>query len=216
MRNAAHSGHLPTLNEQSARSVGRSTHAVLDPAGAGDELDNAGYGGMRAIGFHGTSDEAARRILSSGFEISRNEYDWLGDGAYFFQDAPARALEWARQRFGDDAAVVGAEIDLDDCIDLLDLPWHLQVARAYPRLIIALKERGHPLPRQTAGAHRVDRSLMNYLIDRLMDRGITAGSVRAAFAEGEPAFPGSALLNRAHVQIAVRSPSAILRSWRDA
>ena len=36
---------------------------------------------MRAIGFHGTSEEAARRILTSGFEISRNEYDWLGDGA---------------------------------------------------------------------------------------------------------------------------------------
>lgn len=67
---------------------------------------------MRAIGFHGTSAGAAQRILSTGFEISRNEYDWLGDGAYFFQDAPVRALEWARQRFGDDAAVLGAEIDL--------------------------------------------------------------------------------------------------------
>jgi hypothetical protein len=171
---------------------------------------------MRAIGYHGTSAGAAQRILSSGFEISRNEYDWLGDGAYFFQDAPARALEWARNRFGDAAAVVGAEIDLANCIDLLDLPWHLEVARAYPRLVAALKQSGHPLPRQTAGAHRVDRSLMNYLIDRLMDRGITASSVRAAFAEGEPAFPGSALLNRAHVQIAVRSSSVILRSWRDA
>ncbi|HEU4883856.1 MAG TPA: hypothetical protein VFT45_16470 [Longimicrobium sp.] len=51
---------------------------------------------MRAIGYHGTSAEAARRILSSGFEISRNEYDWLGDGAYFFQDAPLRAREWAK------------------------------------------------------------------------------------------------------------------------
>ena len=67
---------------------------------------------MRAIGFHGTSAEAARRILSTGFEISRNEYDRLGDGAYFFQDAPARALGWARRRFGDDAAVIGAEMTL--------------------------------------------------------------------------------------------------------
>ncbi|HEU0302829.1 MAG TPA: hypothetical protein VFR37_25430 [Longimicrobium sp.] len=48
---------------------------------------------MRAIGFRGTSVQPARRILSTGFEPSRNEYDWLGDGAYFFQDAPARALE---------------------------------------------------------------------------------------------------------------------------
>lgn len=65
---------------------------------------------MRAIGFHGTSTRAAERILASGFQISRNEYDWLGDGAYFFQDAPERALEWARARFGDEVAVIGAEI----------------------------------------------------------------------------------------------------------
>jgi hypothetical protein len=73
---------------------------------------------MRAIGFHGTSVERAERILAHGFEASRNDYDWLGDGAYFFQDALGRAREWA-QRFGSQAAVIGAEIDLDDCLDLL-------------------------------------------------------------------------------------------------
>lgn len=171
---------------------------------------------MRATGFHGTSAEAAQRILSTGFEISRNEYEWLGDGAYFFQDAPARAMEWARQRFGDDAAVIGAEIELGDCIDLLDVPWHAQIAIAYPQLLVALEEKGHLPPRQSVGAHRLDRSVMNYLVDRLTDNGTTVDSVRAAFAEGEPPFPGSALLNRAHVQIAVRSSRAILRSWRIA
>ncbi len=116
---------------------------------------------MRAIGFHGTSAEAAQRILSAGFEISRNEYDWLGDGAYFFQDAPARALEWARQRFGDDAAVVGAEIDLEDCIDFLDVEWQEEVKRAYGRYRALLEQEGRPLPRQTRGAHRLDRSVIN-------------------------------------------------------
>jgi hypothetical protein len=32
--------------------------------------------------------------------------------------------------------------------------------------------------------------------------------------EGEPLFPGSALWSRAHVQIAVRDPGAILHVWR--
>ncbi len=169
---------------------------------------------MRAIGFHGTSEEAAQRILSSGFEISRNEYDWLGDRAYFFQDAPARALEWARRRFGDDAAVIGAEIDLTDCIDLLDVPWHAQIAGAYPRFRAELEQRGLPIPRQSAGAHRLDRRVMNYLVGLLGNTGAAVNCVRAAFAEGEPAFPGSALLNRSHVQIAVRTPHAILRAWQ--
>jgi hypothetical protein len=171
---------------------------------------------MRAIGFHGTSAEAARRILSTGFEISRNEYDWLGDGAYFFQDAPARALEWAWQRFGSDAAVIGAEIDLDDCIDLLDVPWHNPLAKAYPRYKAELEQQGIPLPRQSAGAHRLDRRVMNYLIGLLETEGSVVNCVRAAFAEGASAFPGSALLNRSHVQIAARTSRVIVRSWKAA
>lgn len=163
---------------------------------------------MRAIGFHGTSVEAAERILAGGFEISRNDYDWLGDGAYFFQDAPVRALEWARQRFGEAAAVVGAEIDLRDSVDLLDIPWHKEIAGAYPRYRADLERGGLSLPRQSAGAHRLDRSVMNYLIGLLGIKGTIVSCVRAAFAEGEPAFPGSALLSRSHVQIAVRSPGA--------
>ena len=37
---------------------------------------------------------------------------------------------------------------------------------------------------------------------------------RAAFAEGAPAFPGSALYDRTHVQIAVRDVSLIENVWR--
>ncbi len=171
---------------------------------------------MRAIGFHGTSVQAARRILSTGFQPSRNEYDWLGDGAYFFQDAPARALEWARQRFGADAAVVGAEIDLDDCIDLLDISWHAVIERSYADLILRLETSAQPVPRQTSGAHRLDRAVINHTAGLLQGHGIPVRTVRAAFMEGKPLFSGSALWDRAHVQIAVRDPGAILRIWRAA
>jgi hypothetical protein len=169
---------------------------------------------MRAIGYHGTSVAAAQRILASGFEPSRNDYDWLGDGAYFFQDAPVRAMEWARQRHGPDAAVVAAEIDLADCMDLLDIPGHAQVARTYTRYRAELEERRLPLPRQSPGAHRLDCAVLNYLSDVLKDEGVPIQSIRAVFTEGNATFRGSALLDLSHVQIAVRNPSAILRSWR--
>jgi hypothetical protein len=170
--------------------------------------------GMRAIGFHGTSTEAAQRILSSGFEISRNEYDWLGDGAYFFQDAPLRAWEWARQRFGPDAAVIGADIDVSDCIDLLDIPWERLVVSAFNRYTEQLVRSGLPIPKQSHGAHRLDRGVLNYLVDGMVEDGMMVRSVRAVFPEGEPMYPGSALLTRAHVQIAVRERTAIVRTWR--
>lgn len=171
---------------------------------------------MRAIGFHGTSTEAAQRILSSGFEASRNDYDWLGDGAYFFQDAPVRAMEWARQRFGEQAAVVGAEIDLDDCMDLLDIPWERVIERSYADLLLRLESSGESIPRQTSGAHRLDRAVLNHTMGLLHRAGIGVRTVRAAFVEGKPLFPGSALWSRAHVQIAVRDAGAVLRTWRAA
>jgi hypothetical protein len=169
---------------------------------------------MGAIGFHGTSTEAARRILSGGFEISRNEYDWLGDGAYFFQDAPVRAMEWARERFGKEAAVIGAEIDLADCIDLLDIPWEQAIVRTFQRYLGHLTRSGIPIPRQSQGAHRLDRGVLNYLVDGLAHDGRKIRSVRAVFPEGEPMYPRSALLTRAHVQIGVRDLTAIVRTWR--
>jgi hypothetical protein len=171
---------------------------------------------MRAIGFHGTSVEAAQRILSSGFQLSRNEYDWLGDGAYFFQDAPVRAGEWARQRFGEQAAVIGAEIDLVDCMDLFDARWHDVIRGAYSDMVRRLTKEGHPLPSQTVGAHRLDRAVINRTVGALHDRGIQVRAVRAGFIEGEPLFPDSALWSQTHIQIAVRDPSAIVRVWRAA
>ena len=169
---------------------------------------------MRATGFHGTSIESAERILTHGFRISRNDYDWLGDGAYFFQDAPTRAREWAVERFGSSAAVIGAQIGLDGCIDLLDADWRVVLQVSYSDLLERLRRQGRTLPRQTSGAHRLDREVVNHCAALLESRGTAVRSVRAAFVEGEPLFPGSALWSQAHVQIAVRNPAAIQRLWR--
>jgi hypothetical protein len=168
---------------------------------------------MRAVGFHGTSIERAERILAHGFEISRNDYDWLGDGAYFFQEAPVRAMEWARLRFGTEAAVVGAEIDLDGCLDLLDIRWQEVLAAAHRSFRARAERLGLSLPVQSSGAHRLDRVVINYAVDVLAEDGLKVRSVRAAFEEGPPIFSGSALRARSHVQIAVRDPLAVSRTW---
>ncbi|HET7464948.1 MAG TPA: hypothetical protein VFJ82_27135 [Longimicrobium sp.] len=178
-----------------------------------NHFENLGYR-MRVIGYHGTSGEGAERILAHGFQLSRNDYDWLGDGAYFFQDSPARALEWARERFRESAAVLGAEIDLDGCLDLLDPEWNTVIQEAYTDLVSRIGRMGQRLPRQSPGAHRIDRAVVNHAVGLLQLRGVEVRSVRAAFIEGEPLFPGSALWSRAHVQVAVRDPGAIVALWR--
>jgi hypothetical protein len=56
--------------------------------------------------------------------------------------------------------------------------------------------------------------VINRTVKLLGREGIRVRSVRSAFIEGEPLFPGSALWSRAHVQIAVRDAAAIARVWR--
>ena len=162
-----------------------------------------------ARGFHGTSVEAARRILAEGFRPSANTPDWLGDGIYFWQDAPLRAQEWATTRFGHSSAVIAATIDLEGCLDLLDIAWQQAITNAYEDFMALMGRLREPPPRQTEGAHRLDREIVNFLVGGLAADGNRVRSVRAAFSEGEPLFPGSAFTKRAHVQIAVRDLTAI-------
>lgn len=168
---------------------------------------------MIVIGYHGTCREYSRKILSDGFELSRNEYDWLGDGIYFFQDAPNHAMEWAKKVHGKKSVVLATEINLAECMDLIDLPWANFLADIHDNFLYTLKENSIQIPRQTNGAHRLDRSVINFAIKTLEESSIKISSVRAAFLEGNPVYPNSALFEKSHIQIAVREQSIIQKVW---
>ena len=164
-------------------------------------------------GYHGTSRDRLAIIAKEGFRVSENDYDWLGTGIYFFQDAPHRAREWATARHGQSGVVLGAEIEPADCMNLLDTEWFSFLNDAYNGFLEHCKRSGRLLPVQRGGAHRLDRAVIDYACGALQQAGRTIRSVRAAFSEGAPVFPKSALFSLAHVQIAVRDPSAIRRVW---
>lgn len=52
---------------------------------------------LQALGYHGTTLEAAKKIITDGFRPSSNPWEWLGHGIYFWQDAPNRARDWAKE-----------------------------------------------------------------------------------------------------------------------
>ena len=166
------------------------------------------------VGYHGTSDQAAQAVVRDGFRLSQNSYDWLGDGVYFFQDALIRAWEWADAHHPDEPAVIGAELDLIGCMDLLDAAWNPLLSDAHDAYIRLLKESGRTPPAQTGGAHPLDREVINYAIEVISRHGIEITCVRGAFVEGRPVYPDSALYDRTHVQISVRDVSkCIRRTW---
>jgi hypothetical protein len=76
---------------------------------------------IEVYGYHGTSQTKAASILKNGFLASDNDYNWLGTGIYFFQDAPMRAKQWAIEQHPQEPAVICARIQLDNCIDLFDV-----------------------------------------------------------------------------------------------
>ena len=53
------------------------------------------------IGFHGCDQSVGEAILRGEvtyLELSRNDYDWLGSGVYFWEGNPKRALQFAQER----------------------------------------------------------------------------------------------------------------------
>ena len=163
---------------------------------------------IRIFGYHGTSEEKANSILIDGFLASDNDYDWLGKGVYFFQDAPVRAMQWAIQQHSPNPAVICSVIRLDNCIDLLDVKWFPPLKNLYSSFREQYRIANLPLPQQNSirsKAHRLDCEFFNYTTQMLRDRGQDIEAIRAVFVEGEPIFPNSAIFDLAHIQIAVRN-----------
>lgn len=163
------------------------------------------------VGYHGCTAEVARRVLAGEpMRVSSNAYDWLGAGVYFWEHAPARASEWAVQRFGADAAVLAADLGLGHCLDLLD-PGHFEgLRRAYEAFVERARAEGLPLPANRDKLHRLDRAVVEYYCHEYAALGgFPFDTVRGCFPEGPPVFEGSRILRETHVQVAVRNPGAI-------
>jgi len=77
------------------------------------------------IAYHGCDAETAEHWLrGASFRKSQNDYDWLGEGTYFWEYGADRALKFARdqkrRKKVQTPAVVGALLQLGRCFDLMD------------------------------------------------------------------------------------------------
>ncbi len=125
-----------------------------------------------------------------------------------------RAHRWAAERRkATQPAVICSEIELDGCLDMLDVVWFEAIQMAFEVIAQRCEREGLSLPLQSSMAHRLDCAVLNLAVDQLTSQGFRIRSLRAAFTEGSTLYEGSALYDLAHVQIAVRDLSVIRRSW---
>jgi len=75
------------------------------------------------IGFHGCDESTRDRLLTQPNEImfSKEKYDWLGHGMYFWENNYARALLWAEDKKArgriEKPSVIGAVLFLGYCCE---------------------------------------------------------------------------------------------------
>lgn len=178
------------------------------------------------LGFHGCDESLIAPLVLGQTELkpSQNKYDWLGPGIYFWENNHSRALEYARslqQREPDKVkqpAVVGAIINLGNCLDLTDSEYLDEVKDAYKFTVDLYKEMGFPLPENKNVGQSTDE-LLRYLdcavirtLHQMNERvnAPTYDSIKGSFIEGSPLYPGAGFKDKNHIQLCICNPNCIL------
>lgn len=190
------------------------------------------------LGFHGCDASVAENVFCGKSELrfANNDYDWLGHGVYFWENNPARALQFAKQAVKypqisrgkiKKPAVVGAVIDLGHCLNLLDSKYIELIKATYIAFEQEAKSTGQAMPENTvldkAGdvlvrkldcaiiemAHREQNKLAELYKD-----AYKFDSTRGVFTEGSQLYPNSGFRDKNHIQICVRNPVCIKGYFR--
>lgn len=178
------------------------------------------------LGFHGCDRKVGEAILAGKerhLEESRNNYDWLGYGVYFWEDSPQRAMEFAEESAAGgrnskgkikEPFVLGAVINLGRCLNLMDRTALEEVRGAHAVAVDLLKGAGTPIP--TNGKDFRTRNLDCMVFEWLHDwRTKREGcppydTVRGLFFEGDELYPGAGIQEKDHIQLCVRNRDCIL------
>lgn len=193
------------------------------------------------FGFHGCDQSVADKVLKNNEALAPSEksYDWLGHGIYFWEGSESRAMAWAKAKKDiKNPAVIGAVINLGNCLDLLDDRCIKELATTYQILEAELNAIGEPLPKNAAVdpngiSFRRDldckvvmrlHQINNDLIASELHLSSTSGknkrtiqthpkfidSVRGMFPEGSPLYPSAGFRLENHIQLCIVNPNCIL------
>ncbi|MBA2430612.1 MAG: hypothetical protein H0V56_00675 [Chthoniobacterales bacterium] len=184
------------------------------------------------LGYHGCERKVGEAILAGREHVtpSRNIHDWLGHGAYFWENSPRRALDWAQflmkhppdpARRIRDPFVIGAIIDLGNCLDLTDAG-SLEIIRAgYDEFSRTIAQAGAALPKNEPALQgdidlvkrHLDCAVVNFVHLLREQEHNPFDTVRGIFTEGGELYPGAKIQAKTHVQVCVRDPVVSIKGY---
>ncbi len=175
------------------------------------------------LGFHGTDEKIVEAVLTGQKDLkpSANSYDWLGNGIYFWDNSPSRALAWAtelkkqKESSIEKPAVIGAILDLGYCLDLLDYKNLALLKMGHDLLKTSFRESLSRLPSNSGASEDLpQRDLDCAVIETLHESLEKSGnepfdSTRGVFWEGKTLFPKAGFREKNHIQICIRNLNCI-------
>lgn len=179
------------------------------------------------LGFHGCDRDVAEKILHGEKEHlkhSQNDYDWLGNGIYFWENNPERALQYAHQlkkhpvrgkAIIKHVAVIGAIINLGNCLNLLESESLQTLKASYNILVQSHKLSGVPLPLNSRPLSEEEDVLIRRLDCAVVETTHAYvgqdvfDTVRGVFWEGKELYPNAGFREKNHIQICVRNLKCI-------
>lgn len=177
------------------------------------------------LGYHGCEKSIGLQAIGGEIQLleSKGKSDWLGPGIYFWENDQRRAHEWAEEKKqrGElkDPFVIGAAIDLNNCLDLLVREDMELVRTAYKAFAKQQEMAGLKMPENKTAPKDPSPDLVLRFLDSAVikhlhsmietEGGEPFDSVRALFGEGIPLYDGSGFRHRTHIQIAVRNLGCI-------
>lgn len=177
------------------------------------------------LGYHGCDKSTYKKVIHEHQPLiaSKNSYDWLGHGIYFWENNPDRAYEYAKEnakRRGlniKDVAVVGAVLDLGTCLNLTDnyslelVKESYQIYKKYLSITDKKLPQNKFLDESSNFLLRdLDCAVIEFLHQRLRSSKLEPfDSVRGVFVEGKELYPTSGFREKTHIQLCVINPKCI-------
>lgn len=181
------------------------------------------------LGFHGCDKSVVEKIVTQKeeFKKSENDYDWLGNGIYFWENNYHRALAYAQnlqknpiaqsKKIIKTPAVIGAVIDLGFCLDLLETN-SISVLKATNDFLCQAFDEAD-LPKNSSPKYSSEllirkRDCLTIETTHLLRKNIRPkvkeyDSVRGVFLEGTQIYVGSGFHEKSHIQLCIRNPNCI-------
>lgn len=176
---------------------------------------------FQITGFHSCDKKIGLDILNGkyGLKSSVNPWDWLGEGAYFWEQNPQRALSYAEecargeQKFKGEIKtpfVIGAIIELGNCLNLLEPTSISIIKNAYDSMKGLFELSGDKMPINKGPNRALDCSVIKFVHESNKKTNMLAyHTIRSSFNEGGEVYPTSSFTDKLHIEICVINPDQI-------